>query len=86
MEGVITTSVLSGALEMDVGDGACVRILLEVLAASPKDRGSDVRNTCGGLEVLTNAVGNEGDDVIAEGANQDRDELVIDVVGMLGGI
>ena len=60
-------------MDMDVGVDASSGVLLEVLAASPKDRGSDVRNTCGGLEVLTNAVGNEGDDVIAEDADQNLD-------------
>ena len=60
-------------MDMDVDDDVSSGVLLEVLAASPKDRGSDVRNTCGGLEVLTNAVGNEGDDVIAEDAGQNLD-------------
>ena len=56
MEGAIT-AVPGDAMEMDVSDDAGVRNLLEEEAAGPNDRGSDVGNACGGLEVFPNALG-----------------------------
>ena len=60
---------------MDVNRDASVGVILEALAADPIDRVSDVDDAGGEPGILTNAFGNEGDDVIAEGANQDLDAL-----------
>ena len=54
---------------------ASVGVNLAVLAADPTDRVSDVDGAGDKLDMLPNAVGNESDDVMAEGANQDLDAL-----------
>ena len=82
-EGATITAVPGDAVDMDVNRDASVGVILEVLAADPIDRVSDVDDAGGEPDILTKALGNEGDDVIAHGANQDDDALGIDVVGML---
>ena len=56
---------------MDDNSDASVGVNLAVLAADPTDRVSEVDGAGDKLGMLPNAVGSEGDNVIAEGANQD---------------
>ena len=71
---------------MDVNSDTSVGVILEVFAAGPIARVSDVDGTGGDPDILTRALGNVGDDIVADDANQDGDTLVIDAVGMLGDI
>ena len=71
---------------MEVNSDASVGVILEVFAADPIARVSDGDGTGGDPDILTNAVGNVGDDSVADDANQDGDALGIDAVGMLGEI
>ena len=56
---------------MDDNSDASVGVNLAVLAADPNDRVSDVDGAGDKPGILPNAVGNEGDEVIADGVNQD---------------
>ena len=80
------TSVLGDAVDMEVNKDASVGVILEVFAADPIARVSDVDGIGDDPDILTNAIGNVGDDIVADDASQDGDALVIDAVGMLGDI
>ena len=71
---------------MEVNRDASVGVILEVFAADPIARVSDGDGTGDDPDILTRALGNVGDDIVADDANQDGDALVIDAVGMLGEI